>query len=80
MKNLKHVKSFNEATENLNISDVISRFSDEDIRQILSEYSNFLRENDWTFDLNTKDKWRKEFDTKNMISTNELISLFIDDL
>ena len=29
MKNKKHIKSFNEATENLNISDVISRlFSD----------------------------------------------------
>ena len=25
MKNKKHIKSFNEATENLNISDVISR-------------------------------------------------------
>ena len=27
MKNKKHIKSFNEATENLNISDVISRKS-----------------------------------------------------
>ena len=27
MKNNKHIKSFNEATENLNISDVISRFN-----------------------------------------------------
>ena len=80
MGNNKHIKGFNEHRENLNVSDVISRFSDEDIRQILFEYSNFLRENDWTFDLNTKDKWRKEFDTRNMVSTNELISLFLNDL
>ena len=43
MKNLKHVKSFNEATENLNISGVINRF---DIDKKLEELKK----------LNTKNK------------------------
>jgi len=80
MKNNKHIKSFNEATENLNISDVISRFSKEEVTQILLMYSDFLRDNDYTFDLNTEDKWRKEFDTRNMITTHQLVELFLNDL
>ena len=32
MKDKKHIKSFNEATENLNISDVRSSFNEDDIK------------------------------------------------
>jgi hypothetical protein len=34
MKDLKHVKSFNEATENLNISDV----SDSNLKSLIDQY------------------------------------------
>jgi hypothetical protein len=80
MKHLKTQKQLNEASENLNISDVISRFSKEELKQILLKYSDFLRNNDYTFDLNTEDKWRKEFDTRNMITTQQLVELFLNDL
>ena len=42
MKNLKHVKSFNEATENLNISGVINRF---DIDKKLEELKKLNTKN-----------------------------------
>lgn len=37
MKNKKHIKSFNEATENLNISDVSRSFTIEDLRKAFEE-------------------------------------------
>jgi hypothetical protein len=40
MKDLKHIKSFNEAQENLNISDVIKSLTLEDITQIVGAFSD----------------------------------------
>jgi predicted Zn-dependent protease with MMP-like domain len=40
MKDLKHIKSFNEAQENLNISDVIKTLTLEDITQIVGAFSD----------------------------------------
>jgi hypothetical protein len=40
MKDKKHIKSFNEATENLNISDVISSLTLEDITKIVNAFTD----------------------------------------
>ena len=66
MKNKKHIKSFNEATENLNISDVIGRFFDWDkfAEKLSNEYgsSHLISDGDennpydyWLMDVTVKD-------------------------
>jgi predicted Zn-dependent protease with MMP-like domain len=40
MKDLKHIKRFNESVENLNISDVIKSLTLEDITQIVGAFSD----------------------------------------
>lgn len=41
MENNKHIQRFNEHGENLNISDVISRLTLEDITEIVNAFSDF---------------------------------------
>lgn len=43
MKSNKHIKSFNEAAENLNISDVSESYSDEKVAEIGKKYEEFRR-------------------------------------
>ena len=46
MKDKRHIKSFNEATENLNISDVIERLLQDKSKEYIGEYNwdNFKEE------------------------------------
>ena len=46
MKDKRHIKSFNEATENLNISDVIERLIQDKSKEYIGEYNwdNFKEE------------------------------------
>ena len=43
MENKKHIKRFNEATENLNISDVSESYSDKNVAEIGKKYEEFRK-------------------------------------
>jgi hypothetical protein len=56
MKDLKHIKRFNESDENLNISDVSTRFL------ILSGEGGYQTEHQFVMELNTLEEANEEFD------------------
>ena len=47
MKDLKHIKRFNESDENLNISDVSDSFSREQLKDVSTKFAEWILNKDW---------------------------------
>ena len=88
MKDLKHIKRFNESDENLNISDVSSSFTKDDIdslsreeyrcaQQIAIDFAKWI--NMENIDMMSKDTWHHPYEDVNReINSKELFELFLE--
>jgi hypothetical protein len=69
MKDLKHIESFNEHQENLNISDVSDSFSRKQLKDVATKFAEWILNKDWEMtDLS---------DDKKMKTTSQLFDDFI---
>lgn len=88
MKDLRHIKRFNESDENLNISDVSSSFTKDDIdslsreeyrcaQQIAIDFAKWI--NMENIDMMSKDTWHHPYEDVNReINSKELFELFLE--
>ena len=88
MKDLKHIRRFNESDENLNISDVSSSFTREDIdslsneeyrcaQQIAIDFAKWI--NMENIDMMSKDTWHHPHEGVDVeINSKELFELFLE--
>ena len=88
MKDLKHIRRFNESDENLNISDVSSSFTKEDIdslsneeyrcaQQIAIDFAKWI--NMENIDMISKDTWHHPYEGIDVeINSKELFELFLE--
>jgi len=86
MKNNKHIQSFNEHQENLNISDVSDSIKNREIEierckiklSKLKEEWRLMTKNDFNVKEKRKEIWRLQSHVEDMESRNEFLKSFLD--